>query len=76
MQYQVKGRRALVMQRGMGDFANIPLGCALTDIVHEDRVRLLVLSRWPASLKQEGSEVAVETTTELVAKLRKEVYQG
>jgi uncharacterized cupin superfamily protein len=81
MQYQVKGQRTLVTQRGTleleaGDFVNIPLGCAFTDIVHGDSTHLSVLSRWPAPPKQDGSKVAVETTIELVAKLRKEIHEG
>jgi hypothetical protein len=56
MKCQVKGRRMLVMQRRtleleVGDFVNIPLGCAFTDIVRGDRVYLPVLSRWLAPPK-------------------------
>ena len=76
IQYQVSGERTLVTLRGTvvlkpGEFINIPLGCAFTDIVGaEESVHINVVTFYPAEPKQKFSKHAEPSSVELIAKAR------
>ena len=75
IQIQVKGRRALITQRGTlelqpGDFVSIPQGCAFTSITDEANVFISCLMRYPAFAKKDYAKVARSSTAEVVAEMR------
>ncbi|MFD3744016.1 hypothetical protein [Nocardia sp. NPDC058633] len=69
IQYQVRGSRTLVTQRGIvelgpGDFVRIPLGIAHTSVGHEDGAYLSVLSHRELPQVAETSRTAQPCTPE------------
>ena len=75
LQIQVKGRRALVTQRGTvqiepGDCLQSPLGTAFTSIANEENVYITILMRYPGEPKKDFGKTAEATTEEILLRAR------
>jgi uncharacterized cupin superfamily protein len=74
IQYQVKGSRTLITQRGMitlepGDFISIPMGVAFTSYVEGESTHLSVLTRYSTDPKAKATKTAEHTRWDALKQL-------
>ncbi len=75
IQYQIRGRRTLVSQRGVieiepGDFVKIPRGCAFTSLHAQPSSHLTLCSRRPMPQVAETARTAVPASAQAAAQAR------
>ncbi|KAH8700318.1 hypothetical protein BGW36DRAFT_356981 [Talaromyces proteolyticus] len=78
IQYQVRGERTIVSQRGTvhlepGDFISIPRGCAYTSICEGESYHIVVMTNKETPLKSEATKHAKKESMEYVSAARERV---